>query len=83
MKAMVVDVPSDQFLPVATLFAGTASFIVDCVVQNGCALVANEITKLRGKLTEWKYTKSSISWLYARKKISPEPLGAATLRNHR
>jgi CRP/FNR family cyclic AMP-dependent transcriptional regulator len=51
-EAMVVDVPSGHFVPVAALLAGTASYIVDGIAQSDCELVAIEITKLRKLLLE-------------------------------
>ena len=51
-EAMVVDVPSGQFVPVAALLAGATSYIVDGIAQSDCELVAIEITKLRKLLLE-------------------------------
>jgi CRP/FNR family cyclic AMP-dependent transcriptional regulator len=46
-EAMVMDVPSGQFVPVAALLGGAVSYIVDGIAQSDCELVAIEITKLR------------------------------------
>ena len=51
-EAMVVDVPSGDFVPVAALLGGLTSYIVDGIAQNDCELVAIEITKLRKLLLE-------------------------------
>jgi CRP/FNR family cyclic AMP-dependent transcriptional regulator len=51
-EAMVVDVPSGHFVPVAALLEGSPSYIVDGIAQSDCELVAIEITKLRKLLLE-------------------------------
>ena len=51
-EAMVVDVPSGHFVPVAALLLGATTYIVDGIAQKNCELVAIEITKLRKLLLE-------------------------------
>ena len=51
-EAMVVDVSSENFVPVAALLGGYTSYIVDGIAQSDCELVAIEITKLRKLLLE-------------------------------
>jgi CRP/FNR family transcriptional regulator len=50
--AMVVNVSSGHFVPVAALLAGPTSYIVNGIAQSDCELVAIEITKLRKLLLE-------------------------------
>jgi CRP/FNR family cyclic AMP-dependent transcriptional regulator len=51
-EAMVVDVPSGHFVPVAALLEGSPSYNVDGIAQSDCELVTIEITKLRKLLLE-------------------------------
>lgn len=49
--AMIMDVPSGQFVPMVALLDECFSYPVDGVAQTDCDLVAIEITKLRRLLT--------------------------------
>ena len=50
--ALVVDVPSGHFVPVAALLAGATSYIVDGIAQMDCELVVIAVAKLRSLLLE-------------------------------